>query len=112
MPLEKRAKKRKILSNDEPTRERGDRESRAKTAGFNTATPRVSAQLSFFRSWVSVSLGFLGHRFFPIGGRLAVGFVLSGSHRIEPLPEPSFLRPGPVMIRVGVERRRFHFDLR
>lgn len=41
-----------------------------------------------------------------------MGFVFSRSHRMEPLPEPSFLGPGPVMIRVGVELRRFHFDLR
>ena len=40
-----------------------------------------------------------------------MGFVLSRSHRIEPLPEPSFLGPGPVIVRVGVELRRFHFDL-
>jgi hypothetical protein len=37
--------------------------------------------------------------------------VLSRSHRIQPLPEPSFLGPGPVIVRVRVELRRFHFDL-
>ena len=41
-----------------------------------------------------------------------MGFVLPRPQRIQPLPEPSFFGPGPVTIRVGVELRRFHDDLR
>jgi hypothetical protein len=41
-----------------------------------------------------------------------MGFVLPRPQRIQPLPEPSFFGPGPVTIRVGVELRRFHGDLR
>ena len=40
------------------------------------------------------------------------GFMLPRPQRIQPLPEPRFLGPGPVTIRVGVELRRFHGNLR
>jgi hypothetical protein len=82
----------------------------AAAAGLNSATPESTVQLGFFSSWIAAIFGFHCHRVFLIGGGLAMSFVLSRSHRIEPLPEPSFLGAGPV-IRVRVQLRRFHFDL-
>jgi hypothetical protein len=40
-----------------------------------------------------------------------MGLVFLRPERIQPLPEPGFLRPGPVTIRVSVELWRFHGGL-
>src|SRR4029453_1346074 len=57
----------------------------AAAAGLNSPTPESTVQLGFFSSWIAPIFGFHCHRFFLIGGGLAMGFVLSRSHRIEPL---------------------------
>lgn len=72
----------------------------------------VGVWLSFFRSRATAGFGLHGHGFFLVGGGLAMGFVLPRPQRIQPLAEPRFFGPGPVTIRVGVELRRFHGDLR
>ena len=42
----------------------------------------------------------------------AVGFMLTRPQRIQSLAEPGVFRPSPVLIRVVIELRRFHNDLR